>query len=208
MRKLRCIIVAAFSAICAVSPAYPETAYIFPETEYIGNTAHTVLLRHEAWVIEHQYNAETGEQTCDADIPIHSTSDDFSMFSVSVQGNGSVNLLIVGSRNLWRGEFQDDLFLAIDNEKWTLSNANFDSTNGPYGSSRVRFGFGSDPAFQRFMNQLYNGRSVTLLDARANGDLITWSLAGASVALLKLTECSERIGAMNNSSFSSGYGGN
>ncbi len=159
----------------------------------------TPLFEHKAWQVTHQYQPETGAQLCAADTYNDQPGD---LLQVGLRQDRSVAMTIITHRPLWGHAFRDDLILEIDYDTWTLYEADFDVIKG---LSRVRFQFKPGADLGRFITQLYDGRAIALKDSRGERNLITWSLAGSAAALLKWSECGDRIRTVGGGT-SSGYG--
>ncbi len=185
IRSLMFACAALIAGLCAPSTALADS---------------TRLLSHKAWQVHHFYSAETGRQVCTAETYNTANQD---MLMIGLRENGSVGMSITTRRPLWSHKFQDDLVLDVDFERWTLTNANFDTVKG---ASRVRFDFEPGPQLGRFITHLYDGRAIALKAPDGTRTLISWSLAGSAAALMKWGECGDRISTRARGGAGSGYG--
>lgn len=160
----------------------------------------TPLFEHKAWRVTHQYTPDTGVQFCAADTYNDRHGD---LLQIGLHQDGSVAMSIITQRPLWNRAFNDDLLLDIDYDTWTLYSAKFDVIKG---FSRVRFQFEPGAELGTFITQLFDGSAIALKDSRGDRSLITWSLAGSAAALLKWSECGDRIRTTRRGTVSSGYG--
>ncbi len=175
------------------------TAFISAQPYVVQAQETTNLFTHKDWFVRHEYYPSTDSQACAARTP----SRQGHVLDITIWGNGSHTVYIFMSTTPWSGNFEDNLKLHVDYDRWTLHDANFKS-NGV-----VSFEFSNLDKLFEFLDDLMDGRALALKTPDERRDLAVWSLSGSYASVLKLFECYERISTdVNGSTYgaSSQYG--
>ncbi|WP_394155834.1 hypothetical protein [Loktanella salsilacus] len=169
--KLKVQIIA--SILCAFSTLMaPATA----------DARDVLLLNHKAWTVKLQ-RFSNGYVACTAET-WNRNGDLFQLANFKEQGL-AVNIYL-DDRNYRGATIPVDMVIDVDYSRWTFLDTNITDKN-------FIFWFPNNSRTDRFAYEVMEGNAVALKTSNGGQTMASWSLAGSSAAIRKLSECVTQI---------------